>query len=738
MKLTTFHSKSSFFILITLIIGILSCFTVLTTLGTSMYGEEGMLPLSEIHKMDLAAKGLEIEPQLVYNPDGVSLIDGIINLSGCTASFVSAEGLILTNYHCAFRAIQSVTTKDNDYMRDGFLAGDRKAELPAKSYTVRITESYKDVSKQVLRVVKKKMNSEQRARAIEKKMKEIEIATEKKHPGKRAEVAEMFVGKTYVLFISTYIKDVRLVYAPPRSIGEFGGEDDNWMWPRHTGDFSFLRAYVAPDGTMAEYSPDNVPYHPVKHLEVEPKGVKENDFVFILGYPGRTRRHTTSHFVSYEEDVRLPYVVELYEKRIATMEEMSALDRGVAIKLAPRTKGYWNRKKRYAGQLKGLNNTGLVAKKQQEEKELQKYIDSNPQYKKKYGTLLEQFANFYNKKRESANYELTMEFFLDSYPLRSAFTVYEAAVEHGKKDTERKKAYMKRNFSRTKDRLGLQMSNYHEPYEKIALKEMMMRALSLPAKQRIAAVDALVKGKKGAAAEAVIDTFIENSFHTTSLKDPQTVLSLFARSRQELEKMDDPFMKFAVALYPDMATYDKEDIKQEGILSPLLAQLVEIKRKYQGKDFLPDANSTLRLTYGRVCGYSPRDAVYYTPFTTTAGIVEKHIAHRGQPPFVAPQQLIDLHEAKDFGLFKHPQLNDVPVAMLYNMDTVGGNSGSPVLNAQGRLIGLNFDRVFEATINDYAWDESYSRSIGVDIRFILWFTQKFAGADHLLKEMKVL
>jgi hypothetical protein len=290
---------------------IVCLFLTALVFGFCLNAEEGMFPLSEIHKLDLKARGFAIEPAELYNPKGVSLIDGIIDLDGCTASFVSSDGLILTNYHCAFGAVQALTSTDNDYLRDGFYAVDRCAELPAKRYTVRLIESYREVSREVLSVLGKKMTYAQRSQAIEDKIKRLVVAIEKDRPGKRAEVAEMFRGKTYVLFIYNYIKDVRLVYAPPRSIGEFGGEADNWMWPRHTGDFAFLRAYVAPDGSNADYSPQNVPFHPKKHLRIAAEGAQSGDFAFALGYPGSTHRHKSSHYLAFEEEVRLPFITDL-------------------------------------------------------------------------------------------------------------------------------------------------------------------------------------------------------------------------------------------------------------------------------------------------------------------------------------------------------------------------------------------------------------------------------------------
>ncbi len=357
-------------------------------LAPTLRAEEGMFPLSEIHKLDLKARGFAIAPTELYNPNGVSLIDGIIDLDGCTASFVSGDGLILTNYHCAFGAIQSLTTTENDYLRDGFYAAERGAELPAKRYTVRLIESYRDVSQEVLSVIRKKMTHAQRGKAVEEKMKRLVVAVEKARPGKRAEVAEMFRGKTYVLFIYDYIKDVRLVYAPPRSIGEFGGEADNWMWPRHTGDFAFLRAYVAPDGRNADYAPQNVPFKPKKHLQVATAGVKAGDFTFALGYPGSTHRHKSSHYLAFEENVRMPFVTGLYRWIIDLKEKMSANDRATAIKLSSSLKGLWNNLTRSLGQMKGLKNLQLVKKRQQEEADLQRFIDADNARRRQYGSLL--------------------------------------------------------------------------------------------------------------------------------------------------------------------------------------------------------------------------------------------------------------------------------------------------------------------------------------------------------------
>ena len=707
------------------------------SLALVLPGEEGMFPLSEIHKLDLKARGFAIAPDELYNPSGVSLIDGIIDLDGCTASFVSGDGLILTNYHCAFGAIQSLTTTENDYLRDGFYAAERGAELPAKRYTVRLIESYRDVSREVLSVIRKQMTHAQRSKAVEEKMKRMVVAVEKERPGKRAEVAEMFRGKTYVLFVYDYIKDVRLVYAPPRSIGEFGGEADNWMWPRHTGDFAFLRAYVAPDGSNADYAPQNVPFKPKKHLQVAAAGVKAGDFAFALGYPGSTHRHKSSHYLAFEEDVRMPFVTDLYRWIIELKEKMSAGDRATAIKLSSSLKGLWNNLTRSLGQMKGLKNLQLVKKRQQDEAALQRFIDADRSRSRKYGTLLAGLGRAYADMTARAPRDLVLSNLLSSRTslmLGIAFRVCEASHERAKEDTKREEAYMDRNFDMTEKRMVMGLRDYYEPADKAVLREMLRRAVALPPSQAIPAVNAIAGGGDP---ENAIDSFLEKSFAATQLKSPETVSAWLKKTSAELRTLEDPFIQLAFALYPDHLELKEAQERQKGILDPLLAQLVDAKREFLGQDFVPDANSTLRLTHGHVRGYSPADAVHMEPFTTLGGLVEKHAAHPGAPDYAAPQKLLELAAARDHGPYAHPELGDVPIAMLYDMDTTGGNSGSPVFNAAGELIGLNFDRVYEATINDFAWDESYSRSIGVDVRFILWSLAKFSGARRLLEEMKI-
>ncbi len=708
--------RRSFFLFICLTAGILSA-------------DEGMFPISEIHKLNLKEKGLEMDPLEIYNPLAVSLIDGICNIGGCTGSFVSNRGLILTNHHCAYRAIQGASSAEEDFLKNGFLAKSLEQEAPAKGYTVRITESYTDVSVEVLGAVSEGMSFAERTRAIEQRMKEIVARAEQARPGIRASVSEMFTGKTYVLFIYTYLRDVRLVYAPPLAIGNFGGEEDNWIWPRHTGDFSFMRAYVAPDGSPADYDPANVPYQPRRVIPAAPRGANKGDFVFLLGYPGRTFRHNTSHFIAYEEEVRMPWVADWYHWQISVMEKLGEKNRAVELKLSPRIKGLSNTMKNYRGKILGLGRIRLVEKKREEEARLQSFIDSRPDLKEQYGTLLGEIGAVYDEMRRTAGSGRVMDYLLRSSVLLSnAYTLYEASIERQKQDIERESAYMDRNFDRTKLSLTMALGDFYEPADRIIFGEMLKRAAALEGES---AIEPLRRFTGNGDPDEAIRSFLERAYSKTALHEP-ALDRLLDIPREDLMKLDDPFLKLAMDLYPLYQKRKEISRAREGALSELYGRLIDVKKAFLSSEFIPDANGTLRLTCGTVRGYSPKDGVEYEPVTTVNGILEKTTA---QEPFDTPAALSDLIRSGDFGSYAHPGLKTIPVAILYDMDTTGGNSGSPVLNARGELVGVNFDRAYEATINDFAWNTAYSRSIAVDIRYILWITSQLGQAGHLLEEM---
>jgi len=695
-------------------------------------GEEGMYPITELSRLNLKAKGLKIDAAEIYNPKGTSLIEGIVQLGGCTASFVSKEGLIITNHHCVFSAVQAASTVANDYLTNGWLAKTRPDEIRARGLTARMTEQMRDVTKEVMSAVNDSMDPVSRSKAIEGRISELTKQAQKDMPGKSISISEMLAGKSYLMFVSTTLRDIRLTYVPPRSVGEFGGEDDNWVWPRHTGDFSFVRAYVGPDGKPADYAANNIPYQPKRFLKVNPNGVNEEDLVFILGYPGRTYRHQTSYYMAYEENYRMPFVAGLYDWQITTMEELGKSSREVALKFDARIKGMANTTKNYRGKLVGMKQLQLVMKKQEEEVALQKFIDADPQRKAVYGSVLEQTGKIYGEMSGNAQYELV----LDNLPttsllLRLGGTVYEASKEMAKPSQERAAAYRDAALAETKKNSGSNFANYYEAAEKLFFKKMITLAANLPAGQRIAPVDEILQRDYS---EANISRYVDDAFAKTTLKTAEGLANAIGKTEDEIAKLNDPFVRLARDLAP--LQQDLRDVRQRrnAELSKLSALLIDVKQKFQQKDFIPDANSTLRFTFGHIRGYSPADASFLTPITTLTGVMEKTTE---EYPYATPQVVRDLYKAKDYGRYRLPKRNELPVDLLYDTDTTGGNSGSPLMNAKGELVGINFDRAWGATINDYAWNEAYSRSIAVDIRYVLWFTEKVGKADFLLKEMGI-
>jgi hypothetical protein len=688
-----------------------------------------MFPISELSNIGLKKRGIELSPQEIFNPTAKSLVDGICRVNGCTGSFVSSDGLIITNHHCAFDAIQKASSPQRDLLTNGFIAQNRAEEVPAPNYTVRITESYSDVSEQVLSVATAQMTALDRTKAIDKRKKEIELQAEKDNPGMRAEVAEMFVGKTYVLFLYTNLKDVRLVFAPPISIGAFGGELDNWEWPRHTGDFSFMRAYTAPDGKPAEYSPENIPYRPKRPLQVQAKGIDEGDVVFLLGYPGRTVRNRTESFVNYEGTVRLPLIVELYSWQISEMEKAGAKDRGVAIKHATRIKSLANVEKRSRGQLIGIQRAKIQQQRADRETKLKAFIASDLKTYGKYATVLQQIDDVYAEMSKKGKLEIYLrELRTAPRVLAIAFAIYDAAVERAKPDIEREAPYMDRNFTITSQQIKLDVSDWDQATDARMLQGMLERLQSTEGVRDIEPVARVLDSNES------LDKLTKAVMDNTKLGDLEFVTECLSKSPQELKALGDPALNWIIDLYPIYVKQREKEKDREGKLNQLYGSLIEIQRLAEASEFIPDANATLRLTVGKVEAYSPVDAIVKTPITTLRGLLEKTT---GQEPYITPLQVQQAASEGRYGGLEHPRLKTVPVAFLYSTDTTGGNSGSPVLNAKGQLVGVNFDRAFEATINDFAWNQRYSRSIGVDIRYVLWITGEVFGAKHIVEEMRI-
>jgi len=699
---------------------------VIAGIGTYSFTflDEGMFPLSDLNRVDLKKAGLEISQSDIFNPGQVGLVDALVQVGGCTGSFISDEGLIITNHHCAFGAVRLASTPENDYLTNGFVARQKEQEIKAQGLTIRITDSYEDVSNRVLQAAQGSNDPAQRIQLITQERLAIAKEAEEKDPSIKAEVSEMFIGKSYVLFRYKTIEDVRLVYVPQQIIGEFGGDTDNWVWPRHTGDFSFLRAYVAPDGSPAAYSADNVPYKPKKFLKVNPNGVKEEDFAFILGYPGRTFRHRPAQYIEYQERFLLPYTAALYDFQNNEMVKAGKDDRAIEISLATRIKSNANVMKNYRGKMKGLKAIDLHKNKQDEDLALAQFIESDTQLKEKYGSLMTDIDNLYQDICSDAERELWFnQIYASSRLLNVArqLNAFKLAVENSANKEETFLA----NLPRLIGILNGIYESYNFSADSAIFTKMLTDASKFSNNQSVNAVDK----------RSDLIGFAKKSLSTSKLRDKDFVLNKLLLSPKSLLTYSDNLLSFQDDLQTQQLALKPEIDRREGVLNQLMGDYVAVKEQFQKRDFIPDANSTLRLTYGYIRGYSPADATYVKPFTTIRGIIEKGTLD--QPDFRYPSKIKEVWEAKNFGSYAMKELDDVPVNLLYNMDTTGGNSGSPIMNAKGELIGVNFDRAYDATINDFAWNESYSRSIGVDIRYVLWVADKIDHADFLLKEIGI-
>jgi len=718
-----------------LFVAVLAGLTLLA--ANSVFADEGMWPMNSLDKLpikQLQKMGLKLTPGEIYNPKGGGIARAIVSLGGGTGSFVSPNGLILTNHHVAFTALQRESSSENNYIEDGFLARSYAEELHAPGYRAYVLLSIKDVTKDVLRGVKKKMSDLERYNAIEKRIKKI-VARNEKGKDVECRVVPFYGGMEYYLYTYFTIKDVRIVYAPPDAIGNYGGDIDNWMWPRHGGDFSFLRAYVAPDGSSAEYSKDNVPYKSDIYLPFSTAGVKEGDFTMIIGFPGRTMRYRSSYSIEYSEKFAYPFRIKVFGDWIGILQDEAKRSEETAIKVASYDQMLNNSMKNYQGMLEGFRKSKLLEKKIAEEKAFTEWLASNKKLEEKYGDVLPSIGKLYD---EVKTYQLKNSIirFMEwgCVPLQGASIIYRWSEEKAKKDMDREPGYQERDIPRLKDRLKVIQRNYDPHADRRVLKYFIMQALELPDNQRIAAIDEIVVGKDKKDYEAAVDAFLDNLYANTKMTKLGERLKAFDMSKKKLLAMHDPFIEFAAKLRAESKVLEDKGKAFNGAITKLRPKLIEAYKMWKGGNLYPDANSTMRLTYGVVKGYSPRDAVHYDYITSLKGVIEKNT---GKPPFNCPQKLIDLYNTKDYGPYKDSVINDVPVDFLSTCDITGGNSGSPILNGRGEVIGAAFDGNYESISADYQFNDALTRAISVDARYILFIMDKFSGAKNLLDEMKI-
>lgn len=683
--------------------------------------EEGMFPLSELSKLDLKKAGLEIPVSEIYNPNGTSLIDALVRVGGCTGSFVSDQGLIITNHHCAFGSVQAISSVEKDYISDGFYAKNLSDEAKS-SIEVRITQAYEDVSYRVLEGTDPILDPIKRSEKIGDNIKKIEKEENIKFPEFDNKISEMFTGKTYTLFRYILIKDVRLVYAPPRSIGEFGGETDNWVWPRHNGDFAFFRAYVGKDGKPAEYSPDNVPYIPKKVLEINQNGLKENDFVFILGYPGRTFRNQPSKYLEYQQQVLLPNTSEWFDFMINTIIEIGKNNKEKAISLSTFQKQLANVTKNYKGKMQGLNRTDVLSSRKEEDIKIEtELISSDLEMKANFGTVIPQINGIYENRIKTGKKDFLLgQLYNQSFVFRLSQFMYEVDTTISKLNKKEKQEYFDSIYPNKLAQFKKNPGIRDLEFESIVLKELLVRIYELD-NNSINKFNSQFKKNYKSEIEQLV-----NSVHSN--KEWGNYASIMEKLEAKPEKSIAKKNTFRKLIEPILIEFNQWKLTEKiynGQLEVLLPKYTSLRAQLKKSNFIPDANATLRFTYGNVKSYSPDDAVNHYPFTTIKGILEKNTLGGD---FYLPSNV------KAF--LQNADLKSI-VCFLYNLDTTGGNSGSPVLDSKGRLVGVNFDRTFTATINDFAWNESYSRSVGVDIRYVLLVLKDFSDADRLLKEMKL-
>jgi len=692
---------------------------------------EGMWLLGQIPTLDLPQKGLEIDPSQIYSPVRPSIAHAIVHLGGGTAELVSGNGLILTNHHVAFGAVQRVSAKiqETDLITSGYLARRPEDEIEAPGYSAYILEEMRDVTRELSRY-QEISDPERRQRAIDSHITKITEKIEKGKPDISAKVAEMYNGKQYILFVHKRFDDVRVVYVPPASIGNFGGDIDNWMWPRHTGDFSFMRIYMAPDGSGRKFHKDNVPYRPNTWLRIAEKGLKEGDFTFIIGYPGSTTRYRTSHSVKHNFSYSYPRSIALFKKTIALLDAFSNDSTTARMKLAGFSKGLNNVLKNYQGRMEAAERSGLLEKTEIMERELTGFLGGDASLASKYGKTLPAIEKLYSTLSHTREHDVTIDlFYRFSGQMASIATrLYQVAKEREKPKKERDPFFSEKDIDREASRLHFRYLSYYEPADKALLKRTLAQAGALPEDQKIRGLDSIFKTKMP------IEAFIEELYEGTRLKDVEYTRTLYKKSSKELEALNDPFILLAQWLYPEMELKRKRDKAFGAKITALRKMYIDALLAWKGKEIYPDANSTIRFTYGRVEGYTPRDAVRYTPFTTLGGVLEKET---GQEPFIVPDRLKKLHGKMDFGRWAHPAFQDVPVAFIHKCDITGGNSGSPVLNARGELVGIAFDGNYEAMNSDWQYDPELQRTISVDIRYVLFVTEKFANAGFILEEMGI-
>ncbi|NIJ70753.1 S46 family peptidase [Xanthomonas sp. 60] len=697
------------------------------TLSAAAHADEGMWMPTQLPELakPLKAAGFRGAPRDLADVTAAPL-SAVVRAGGGTGSFVSGDGLLLTNHHVAMGVIQYNSGSGHDFINEGFIAAGRADERPSNpDFRVLVTVGFDKVTDQVLAQARGKTG---RAYfdAVDAASKQI-VADCERSGEVRCSVADMYYGTDFYRISQLELSDVRLVYAPPRAIGNYGDEIDNFMWPRHTGDFTLLRAYVGKDGKPAAYSPDNVPYHPPAHLKMSLEGPKAGDFAMLAGYPGITYRHRTAAEFASQIDSVLPRRVALFQQMIDTIEAATREDAQARTRYASQLQSLKNNRKRAAGELEGLLRSDAKAQRAQDEQAMLATADAR--HRADIQALL---AGLGQGASVGERDLLLDQLAAQSQLLRSALLLERLRIESAKPDAQRETGFQQRDQALIEGVLKQVQRRYAPAVEKALLKTLLTRYQQLPDAQRVPEFDAAFGRTPQALAQA-----LDGLYARTRLGDEQERLSRLAAAREGRPLAADPLLDLAGPLVAAQRRIEDEKKARDGEqlrLRPAYMQALFDWRAQQGRAVYPDANRTLRVSYGTVEALQPRDAVRFDPVTTVAGIVEKNT---GAYPFDAPAPLLAAIARGDFGSTADPALKTQTVNFLTNLDTTGGNSGSPVLNAKGELIGLNFDSNWESVSASWWFDPRYKRAVHVDMRYLRWLLAKVYPAPALLQEMGV-
>jgi tetratricopeptide (TPR) repeat protein len=712
---------------------VLSTLLIFGLLGAARATEGMWIPmlLKSLNESDMQANGLRLTAEDIYSINQSSLKDAVVHFGGgCTAEVISDQGLILTNHHCGYSQIQQHSSVENDYLTDGFWAMKGSEELTNPGLTASFIVRMEDVTVQMLQGVEDGMTEEERYRAIGLNAKKLEEAAV---TGTHYEafIRPFFYGNEYYMFITETFNDVRLVGAPPSSIGKFGYDEDNWMWPRHTGDFSIFRIYAGPDNKPAEYSAENKPYQPKHHFPVSVEGVQEGDFTMIYGFPGRTQQYLTSYAVDYVLSTSNPVKIKFRETSLSIIDADMRTSDKIRIQYSSKQSRISNSYKKWIGESRGLNKLDALNVKTEQEKAFQKLaVQRNME---EYTGLLTEFDQVY---KELKPLELARDLWIEVWYYGPEIIRYSSGFSKVMKNYESMKAdgTLQAELDRLKAGSKGYFKNYNLPTDKklfSALIDLYHQNISLVlAPPMLGKMNTKYKGDW----DAYRDMVYEKSVFTSEADVVAMLESFSAKTVKKL--MKDP----AIILMKSIDdTYRSRVAPLRGQHNARIDNMMRVYVKGQmemqpDKTFSADANSTIRLTYGKVEGSSPRDGMEYKPVSYLDGVIEKYIP--GDRDYDAPAKLLDLYAKKDYG--RYGEDGKMPVCFTGSNHTTGGNSGSPVLNGEGFLIGLNFDRSWESTMSDIMYDPERCRNIAVDIRYVLFIVDKLAGATHLVDEMTVV